>query len=331
MKKVLQLFYILLITLLIVCTYNVAAVVWNSKPLSDISWEPKNIVAKGENIHVAVAVNEKYAPYLAVTMASILLNSKDNIYFHIINSNLSDESKDKLTSLKSIRDFSIEFLPVNDAFVYQLPNSLLPYISPETNVRLIASTILPDIDKLLFIDADLVFEGDIADLWQVDVSDVYIAAVRDQYAQIAQWTKRLPLPKDYQYLNTGIMLINTKKWREDNVENEFKKLAKEYAEEIDFPEQDLLNMALWKSVKYLPLNYNAMPLQDYADAEQMNEAFSNPQVIHWAGRCKPWKCDFKYAEYFWKYARYTPYYMYLIMHYYPQNIKIFIPDFIKFI
>ncbi|WP_420995836.1 glycosyltransferase, partial [Campylobacter coli] len=125
-------------------------------------------------------------------------------------------------------------------------------ISNETNYRFLVSTIKPNLDKCIFLDVDLVVVGGISELWEIDIDEHYMAAVSDQAPlHPDSWTLKLPLPYDYLYVNTGVTLFNLKKWREDNIQDLLFQNSAKYARVLQFPDQDTLNITLYKKIKYL--------------------------------------------------------------------------------
>ncbi|EAJ5229378.1 glycosyltransferase family 8 protein [Campylobacter jejuni] len=276
-----------------------------------------------KNIHIFFTINDVYSGYLSACMISILDSlDRDYIpYFYIIDGGISEKNKNKLKFLNIGREFYVEFIAVNQDLFKNLPNSSQSHISNETNYRFLVSTIKPDLDKCIFLDVDLVAVGDISKLWEICIDDYYMAAVSDQAPLHSEsWTLKLPLPYDYLYVNTGVTLINLKKWREDNIQELLFQNSAQYAEILQFPDQDTLNITLYKKIKYLSHIYNAMPVQTYYNEKQKQEAFSNPQIIHWAGYKKPWKFpDAPYAEMFWHYARQTPFYEEILFKNITQN------------
>ncbi|EAJ8228698.1 glycosyltransferase family 8 protein [Campylobacter jejuni] len=276
-----------------------------------------------KNIHIFFTINDAYSGYLSACMISILDSlDRDYIpYFYIIDGGISEKNKNKLKFLNIGREFYVEFIAVNQDLFKNLPNSSQSHISNETNYRFLVSTIKPNLDKCIFLDVDLVAVGDISKLWEICIDDYYMAAVSDQAPLHSEsWTLKLPLPYDYLYVNTGVTLINLKKWREDNIQELLFQNSAQYAEILQFPDQDTLNITLYKKIKYLSHIYNAMPVQTYYNEKQKQEAFSNPQIIHWAGYKKPWKFpDAPYAEMFWHYARQTPFYEEILFKNITQN------------
>nr|EAK5729987.1 glycosyltransferase family 8 protein [Campylobacter jejuni] len=276
-----------------------------------------------KNIHIFFTINDAYSGYLSACMISILDNLDRGYipYFYIIDGGISEKNKNKLKFLNIGREFYVEFIVVNQGLFKNLPNSSQSHISNETNYRFLVSTIKPNLDKCIFLDVDLVSVGDISKLWEICIDDYYMAAVGDQAPLHPEsWTLKLPLPYDYLYVNTGVTLMNLKKWREDNIQELLFQNSAQYAEILQFPDQDTLNITLYKKIKYLSHIYNAMPVQTYYNEKQKQEAFSNPQIIHWAGYKKPWKYpNIAYAEMFWHYARQTPFYEEILFKNITQN------------
>ncbi|EKP1877240.1 glycosyltransferase family 8 protein [Campylobacter jejuni] len=276
-----------------------------------------------KNIHIFFTINDAYSGYLSACMISILDNLDRGYipYFYIIDGGISEKNKNKLKFLNIGREFYVEFIVVNQGLFKNLPNSSQSHISNETNYRFLVSTIKPNLDKCIFLDVDLVSVGDISKLWEICIDDYYMAAVGDQAPLHPEsWTLKLPLPYDYLYVNTGVTLINLKKWREDNIQELLFQNSAQYAEILQFPDQDTLNITLYKKIKYLSHIYNAMPVQTYYNEKQKQEAFSNPQIIHWAGYKKPWKYpNIAYVEMFWHYARQTPFYEEILFKNITQN------------
>ena len=275
-----------------------------------------------ETIDIFFTIDDKYSKYLAVSILSIVVNTDSYVHFHVIDGGISIENKRKLSQMQRIRKFEIEYLPVDREVFAQLPPSSQKHISNATNHRFLVATLKPELDKCLFLDADLVACGDIAKLWATDIKDYYMAAVTDQYPlNPKSWTKKFPLPERYVYVNTGVTVLNLEKWRQDQIEEKLFENVEKYKNLLRFPDQDTLNITLAPQVKYISHVFNAMPVQKYFNKQQEIEAFSAPIILHWAGYEKPWKYPrAAYSEFFWNYARMTPFYDEIIYSNMEMNI-----------
>ncbi|TXJ58368.1 glycosyltransferase family 8 protein [Brachyspira aalborgi] len=265
-----------------------------------------------QDINIFFTVNDSYTKYLSVSMASIIYNldKEQIINFFILDGGISDENKRKLNKLKNIKDFNIEYIKIDNSRFENIVKSSQAHITNETNYRFIISSLKPELDKCLFLDADLIADEDITELYNINIDDFYMGAVTDQAPLTKNsWAKHLDLAESYSYVNTGVILVNLKKWREENIEDKLFENVIKYANLLQFPDQDILNITLQEKVKNISHIYNAMPVQNYLVEKEKKEAFDNPVIIHWAGFMKPWiYSDANYSEYFWKYARMTPFY-----------------------
>ena len=180
-------------------------------------------------INIFFTVDNDYAKYLAVSMVSIIANTGHPVYFYILDGGISKESKRRIEDLKRIKPFQIEYILIDDKRFNNAGKSSQKRISDNTNYRFLISTLRPNMDKCIFLDADLVAIGDIAQLWNVDITDDYMAAVTDQFSLSPNsWATKLPLPQNYIYVNTGVTVMNLKKWREARIEEKLFDIMAKY-------------------------------------------------------------------------------------------------------
>ena len=265
-----------------------------------------------KHIHTFFNINSKYTYVASICISSILsnLNKDYKISFYILSKDLKEEDKEKLQSLKHIKEYDIEFIEIDESVFTKKIESSQTHISFETNYRFLASSVKPNLDKCIYLDVDLIVLGDLSKLWEINIDEYYMAGVMDQLPLIwKEGFEKLPLAKDYLYVNTGVTVFNLKKWREDDIEKKLLEGFERYSSIIKYPDQDVLNISLQGKVKYLDLKYNAMPVQQYKNEKFYKQAFKDPFIVHWAGYRKPWIYAYvKYGNEFLKYAKKLPFY-----------------------
>lgn len=275
-----------------------------------------------ETINIGFTVTDNYAQHLAATMSSILSNtSKDTKFnFYVMNEgDITFETKRRISLLKNIHDFNIKYITVKKEDFREYS----PGVHMSTNYRLKVASLIPEADKILFLDVDLIVLDDIANLWNTDISDYYMAAVPDP-CQIYQFqvvrSKFIDKFPTLMY-NTGVILLNLKKWREDDIEEKLLHGIKWFSANYDqcWPDQSTLNMVLKDKIKQLDGRWNACPLLGYIQQppgaydsiEQRDLIFANPAIIHYAAdqKYKAWlDSSLPWADVYWEYLRKTPYY-----------------------
>jgi lipopolysaccharide biosynthesis glycosyltransferase len=251
-----------------------------------------------ETIHLAVAVNDNYAPHLAVMLTSIQMNHASNhsFCFYILDGgNLSSESKHKL--LKSLDRFNqtIYFLEMDSTL---FSNCVVQsYFSIEAYYRLSIPDLLDEsIHKVIYLDSDIILNRDIAYLWETDVSNHCVGAVYDKFAYYR--CKDLSIPPEHGYFNSGVLLINMDKWRENKISKKAFEYLDQQGSDLEYPDQDTLNVLLHDKWLKLSEEWNSMSIDLYHSA-------AKPSLIHFVSDNKPWRGNPPRMLEYYKYREFT--------------------------
>ena len=258
-------------------------------------------------VNLCFACNDKYAPHMAAAIISVLEHfpQKRKLSIYVLASNISEKSKSKINEIKKLHDFSISFIDVNKNEFSQCPiTGYVKYITKETYYRFKIPALLKDVDKVLYLDCDLIALADVSPLFDYELPEnKYIGMVPD--TSIWWHQDRLKLPKTQLYCNAGVMLINNKKLREIGAEKLLFGYTKSPDREIQFQDQDVLNIVFSKNIEYLPVCWNLMHnalLQNgsYRNEQeiQLHEAIKNPKIVHFTNPKKPWnfRCNNPYKK-----------------------------------
>lgn len=243
-------------------------------------------------IHIAITHNDNYTKHAVVCMTSICENMKEEeIVFHILDGGLRDDSKQNILTISdTYKNTQIQFDKVdNTIFENYKKSDYYP-------VQMLWTTILPeipeikDLDRIIYLDCDLIVTNSLRPLWDMDFEDNYILAVED--ANGKKYSKRY-LKNGAKFFNTGLMVINCKKWQENNITSKAIKMALENTGTALGYDQTVLNILFTGKVKYLDLKYNLQycPLNvwaSYDDFDEYRKAIKEPSVIHYVGDYKPW-------------------------------------------
>jgi lipopolysaccharide biosynthesis glycosyltransferase len=268
------------------------------------------------NIHICFSCDNNYVQPLAVLIASILKNSinRDSYNFYVLDGGISEKNKDKINEIKAIRDFNIHYISVNSKEFKDCPiTDYAPYITITTYYRFKIPSFFPKIDKMLYLDCDMVVNRNIRELFNTNIDDYYVAAVPEVCNQ--HHKTRLNIEGNSYYFNAGLLLINNKKWREDDVERKLFQYALNPEKEMIHQDQDILNIVLKNDKTYLPIAWNlqhdAIDMEDsyiYHQEERLS-AIKEPYIIHYTNKFKPWhkECTNKFKEKYFEYLKLTPF------------------------
>lgn len=269
-------------------------------------------------IPIVLSSDDKYTPYLYTTMLSILENGYKKtfyVFYLFVPSNFSKTYQNLILKLNDVHKCSIHFIFIKNFF----DNILLTIsqLSVPTFYNLLVGDLLPqEVDKCIYLDTDIYVSKDLSELYNKDLKDNYIAGVisPDYYFHEKRNRKRLNLPSTKKYINTGMMLMNLKLIRRDNITQKFRELAES---NYNLQDQDILNVVCYGKILVLPPKYNAMILSltenntflinQYSEKE-IKEAIDTPLIIHYANKSKPWNSIGVHMEKFWwSIAKKTPF------------------------
>lgn len=255
--------------------------------------------------NIVCVADENYAQHSAVMLTSLFETNRDkafNIYF--MTYSLSDESKKRLESLCQknkgyIYFIEDEYKQVKDFKVGQW-NSIM-------YLKLLTPEYLPkEVDRYLFLDVDMIINSDINELYNYSLGDSIIGACEDIPDCILH-KKRLNMPQECEYINSGVMVVDLKKWR-----------AKEETwidcmvrEQIDFTnDQDVIATYFRGEISLLPIKWNMVTFyymrqpkifEKYIDTLKYDK--KHPAIIHFPCPIKPWfkDCRHPFAGMYGKY------------------------------
>jgi len=256
-------------------------------------------------INVCFTIDNKYAEYCAVTIASILINSDCLFYFYILHSGLSTENKNKLERLKNIKDFAITFVEVDLKYFDKcyLPDNA--HFNIVAYFRLKIPSLMPDVDKIIYLDADIIAIRDLKALWDISFDDFHIVGCKSMTHR--RNCERLGLPPGTPYINSGVMVLNLWKMRENKIEEKyFEYIMNHDTSVLNNPDQDIINLILVgvdRGIKQTRQNWNTEVRTDIQFEEEYLPIVHNPFIIHFITADKPWNTNSKqlYRE---KYLQY---------------------------
>lgn len=253
-------------------------------------------------MNILLAINNNYVEQTITLLSSIKENhTRDKINIFILNKDLKQKEKNKIKTCFNNTNIYIKFITINDNEINNFPVLEKRY-PVEIYFRLFATKYLPkNIDRILYMDVDTIVINPLEDFYNMDFDgNLFIGAthVNDFFKKFNQL--RLKLPKDSDYINSGVLLMNIKQLRNVDIENDVKQYIKNNKGKLLLPDQDLLN-ALYgnriKLVSYLKYNLGDKTIKQYnrfnKEKIDIDWIKKNTVIIHYYGRNKPWNKNYK--------------------------------------
>lgn len=275
-------------------------------------------------INIGLSFNDSYSQHAGTLIASILssASTEDNYKFFIVTDYISEENKSKIENLKNIKNFDIKYLNVNGDIFKSIRYNKNLNLSAFYRFYLFS---IKEIDKILYLDSDVIVRHNIAELFSEDIDNYYIAGVEDIVGKVLIDNYRLS--KTTTYINSGVMLLNLKKLRNFDLISELKKIP-EYFIANNFGDQDLINY--WFQDKILPLDLKwnlCYPYRStYDNLNYYHEIAKDPSIFHFITDAKPWIAgkNPKFKSEYFKYLSKTEWYKEFFAQYQiEENIMLF--------
>jgi lipopolysaccharide biosynthesis glycosyltransferase len=264
-----------------------------------------------ERTIVALAFDENVLKYAVVTIRSILANTSSAVEFVLLTRGISMAEIDKIKAEFSQAEFRVIAM---DTYLEAQHAILARNTTVSTMDRLYLPELLPDTDKIVYVDIDTIISGDIAELAGYETSARGIAArstPNPRNNRQVHWIERsiklrsytVEKAREYRrrtaaaldllspYFNAGVLVLSLERLRALDATSEMLQLVKDYGLE----DQEALNLFSCGDYNRLPMEWNAQPYTDW---------FDHAKLIHWPGDLKPWKKkrNIRHAGQWWKYA-----------------------------
>lgn len=260
-------------------------------------------------VNIACAADSNYLQHTYTMLYSLLINNTYPIVLHCFSSDYSEQDKNELKALTQIfSNCSINFYTINnnvfDGFV------ITHHITLATYYRIIIPEMLEkSIEKIIYLDCDMIIDGNIQGMWETDLSNHVAAAVPEPSFNDFD---RLNIPAVNGYFNAGVLVLNLNLWRKLNLTKTIIQYIQNNLEKIVFWDQDALNACINDKWKKLHPKYNQQSaffqlsnktlLSNY-NANELAIAVTKPIIIHYTGSSKPWHL-LNYNPFGYKYTAY---------------------------
>ena len=271
---------------------------------------------------VAYHSSDFYAPTLGTSIVSLFENNKEisEIIVYVIEKEISKINKEKLQEIAFNYRRKIKFIPMPDINAQE--NLNLKVVKKkwifDSYVRLFLHDILPiEVSRILYLDSDVIVNGSLKQLWNLDLGNNCIAAVADCLSE--EYYRIFDLNETATYCNSGVILFDLVKWRRRNKGDEIRQYIADNNGYVFFMEQTVMNVVAQNEIYILPMEYNLQTLSNFLTYEQLyklrkmerfykkgevKNAKKNPLLIHYTScflvKNRPWieKCNHSLRNYY---------------------------------
>lgn len=249
---------------------------------------------------ILVTLNANYMHPLKVMLKSMFLNNEEeSFHIYVMHSSLTSEEQSELRDFVNHEGHELTAVSVPKDSFKDAP--VVKHYSKEMYYRLLAFKHLPEhLDKILYLDPDILVINEIRSLYDTDISNYLFAAAEHERASIKEVNKWRLMPYEIDgYYNSGVMLMNLRLQREQIDEAEIYKFVRKNKMKLILPDQDIMNALYGKRI--LPLDeircnydprfylYHKLKSNGLYD---MDYIIHHTSIIHFCGKKKPWHSNY---------------------------------------
>ena len=256
-------------------------------------------------MNIIYTLNDKFVPQVAAGITSVCENNKDfnNIVFYIISYGITKKNKEELSKLTKSYNRNIEIIELESLNKYFDFDFDTTGWNPVVLARLLVDKLLPkDVDKILYLDGDTIVRGNLLELWNNDLGGKTLGMSIEPTVDRNR-IKELNID-EYPYYNSGMILINLKKWRKLDAGTRIINYYRKHDGRLFAPDQDAINGSMKDEICTVSPKYNfcnifyqypykfmckRMKPLDYISKEVYDDAVKNPVVVHYLGEERPWR------------------------------------------
>lgn len=252
------------------------------------------ILQQSQHLHLCCCTDDNYAQHCAVMLCSLFENNRAHTFtVHILINTLKDEYKKSLKKLAESYNSEVLFYEVDSTLLEGCKYRSLRPLSEAAYYRVLLSSIIPtNIDKILYLDCDIVVIGDVGELFEIELDGYPLAAVQEPVEICEDHRRQLSIPYGESYFNSGVLLINLDYWRKNDSQTSLLEFSKR-DRFVYCHDQDALNYVFKKQWYRLPPKWNksntaTLELIDFYHILDKREYIKDARIIHYIDEPKPW-------------------------------------------
>lgn len=243
-------------------------------------------------LHIALTFDENFWAPAYATMRSVCLYTKrrEELVFHLCHRTLSAAHKADLVKICDEFPVELRWYDLDQSALFTDIAERMPENKRLSNIvyaRLVIDRLVgPDVERILYLDSDMLVLDDVAKLFKLDLGDNAIAAVKDPSGALITGQRDIAKNRDIfdpadGYFNAGMLLIDMAAWKSADIIGRMEAAYASGVMQRIYYDQDLLNLIFSRRWYCLPWRWNVI------DARRAHDGL-DPAILHYTGDNKPW-------------------------------------------
>jgi len=263
------------------------------------------------NTCIVFSSDHNYIRQTCLTISSYALSnhSKRGDIYVIVDESVTNHDKDHLKRTSDVFSIELGILQLDSSWKSNIPQPFFEgwrHVSPVAFAKLLAIDLIPSsYERCMILDTDLLVIDSLEELFSISLEGYPIAAVKDFMMPEARG-RRLSLSDPETYFNSGVLIIDSKKWKKIDPISQIASIDKALISNLIFLEQDLLNLIFEKRYLELKSCFNHMVMVSLSgEIPNPINKDTPPKIIHFPGQIKPWHeyCPKRIQEFYMMYSK----------------------------
>lgn len=266
-------------------------------------------------MNIVCATDHNYVQHCCVMLASFFENNpKGEHAVYLLTESLDKSDLDFIQKVVNSYRGRFFYYFIDSQLLINCPIKVTDHLSIATYNRLFMAALLPDdVDKVLYLDCDIIVNSNIDELWETPLEDNYVVAAVDEMGCCAgDVHERLGFDAKYGYFNAGVLLVNLHYWRKHNMTSAFLEYIEHNLDKLNAHDQDVLNAFFYDKVIHVSLAWNVeLIFYFYGIIKKFNfdrglrYVLRHPKILHFTWKPKPWEpsCQHPFRINYYRYLK----------------------------
>lgn len=202
-------------------------------------------------INIAIAPDHNYIKPAAVAITSLLENRDDevNIYLTYLEGELSDDNLNIFYDIADKYQSQMQFVCIKKELIQNFPIARYGF---STYLRLFLPEALPNVEKIIYLDCDIIVEKPLDELFHTDLGDNCMAAVAGYFSKDFFFLQSIGYNHHRPYINAGVILMNLRRLRNFDMQKNIEHYLKQHKHDLRYADQDIINVVFTDIKFFIP-------------------------------------------------------------------------------
>lgn len=265
-------------------------------------------------MNIVCSTDNNYVQHCCCMLASLFANNQNEKHsIHVLSEDLKPQYLEQIRDVVDAYQGQLFYYAVDPDSLKHCPIKSTDHLSIATYYRLLIADLLPpDLQRVLYLDCDIVIDGSLDEFWNTSLRGYALAAIEEMGSSAPDVYERLEYDAKYGYFNAGVLLVNLDYWRKKNLTELFFNYMASHSDKLKAHDQDVLNAVLHDKCLHVSSKWNVEEAFYHyymikkwrrRDDNEMKSILFHPVILHYSWKPKPWEKScrhpfrLKYFEY----------------------------------